>query len=72
MGLFEKSRLFRIAPSLGGAETLVSYPPAMSHVALSDAQLAEAGISKSLLRISTGIEDTEDLLEDLDASLKAL
>ncbi len=67
--LFEKSEIFRIAPSFGGVDTLVGYPPAMSHAAMTEEQRTAKGIPSTLLRVSAGIEDTDDLLEDLEASL---
>ena len=67
--LFEKAEIFRIAPSLGGVDSLIGYPPAMSHAAMTEAQRLERGIPPTLLRLSTGIEDTEDLIDDLDRVL---
>lgn len=63
--LFEKAEIFRIAPSFGGVDSLIGYPPAMSHAAMTEAERLERGIPPTLLRLSTGIEDTEDLIEDL-------
>lgn len=68
--LFQQTEYFRIAPSLGGVDSLIGYPPAMSHVAMSEQERVAKGIPPTLLRVSTGIEDTEDLLEDLDQALK--
>jgi len=69
--LFSKLRLFTLAQSLGGVESLISHPSTMTHAGMEiEAQLA-AGISQSLVRISVGIEDIEDILEDLDVALTA-
>ena len=53
------------ATSLGSVETLCSHPASSSHRQLSERQLAEAGLSPGMLRISIGLEDAEDLVEDL-------
>jgi len=61
--------LFCLAESLGGVESLVSHPATMTHAALSDAAQAQAGITDGMLRLSIGIEDPADLVEDLRAGL---
>ena len=53
------------ATSLGSVETLCSHPASSSHRQLGDAELAEAGLSPGMLRVSIGLEDPEDLVEDL-------
>lgn len=53
------------ATSLGSVETLCSHPASSSHRQLSDTQLAEAGLSPGMIRVSIGLEDPEDLVEDL-------
>ncbi len=55
-----------VAPSLGGAETLIIRPAASSHVGLSAEERAAVGISDTLVRLSVGLEATADLIEDLD------
>lgn len=62
-------QLFSLAESLGGAESLVCHPASMTHRAMEDNALKNAGISKNLLRFSIGIEDYEDLLSDLNRAL---
>ncbi len=65
----ERCRLFTLAESLGGVESLISLPARMTH-ASTPAHVREAlGISDRLVRISIGIEDTDDLIADLDAAL---
>lgn len=59
------------APSLGGVETLVSIPALVSHSGLTDEERARSGISDSLIRVSVGIEDTEELIEDFRQALEA-
>lgn len=58
-----------VAPSLGGVETLITRPAVTSHAGMSPAQRREAGIGDALIRLSVGIEDTTDLIEDLDKAL---
>lgn len=60
---------FSLAESLGGTESLVSHPASMTHASLSPELQRAAGISDGLLRLSVGIEPTEDLLADLRAGL---
>jgi cystathionine beta-lyase/cystathionine gamma-synthase len=67
--LSNKLELFTIAASLGGVESLVGYPPVMSHAMLTESQRIERGIVPGLLRLSIGIEDAADLIEDLDQAL---
>jgi cystathionine beta-lyase/cystathionine gamma-synthase len=59
------------APSLGGPETLVSVPAHVSHASLSDEELLRVGISKALVRMSVGLENTDDLIADLTQALDA-
>lgn len=64
--------LFSLAESLGGVESLICHPASMTHRAMGEAALAEAGVSQLLLRLSVGLEDTEDLISDLEqAFIKA-
>ncbi len=62
-------RYFTLAESLGGVESLVAHPATMTHAAMSAEARANAGISDGLLRLSVGIESSEDLLADLRAGL---
>ncbi len=69
--LFDKLELFTLAQSLGGVESLISHPSTMTHAGMEiEAQIA-AGISQSLIRISVGIEDIEDIISDLEQALSA-
>jgi len=65
----EGLRYFTLAESLGGVESLVAHPATMTHAAMTPEARAKAGISDGLLRLSVGIEATEDLLADLGAAL---
>lgn len=62
-------RCFSLAESLGGVESLVAHPASMTHAAMGEAALARAGISKTLLRLSVGIESADDLVNDLTGAL---
>ena len=66
---FDKLQLFKRAASLGGVESLCSLPVLTSQWGHTDAQLAEAGITRSMARLSIGLEDPQDLIEDLDQAL---
>ena len=58
-------KLFALAESLGGVESLVSHPASMTHASMPLKERLHAGITDGLVRFSVGIEDIEDLLEDL-------
>jgi cystathionine beta-lyase/cystathionine gamma-synthase len=68
----ENTHLFSLAESLGGVESLVNYPPIMTHGAIPEAQRIALGITESLVRLSVGVEDVEDLREDLRMALAAV
>jgi cystathionine gamma-synthase len=63
--------LFSLAESLGGVESLVAHPASMTHAAMDEAARVRAGITDTLVRLSIGIEDGEDLIRDLSAGLDA-
>jgi cystathionine beta-lyase/cystathionine gamma-synthase len=65
-------RLIALAESLGGVETLISHPATMTHAAVPAARRAALGITDSLVRLSVGVEDLEDLEEDLSQALEAI
>jgi cystathionine gamma-lyase len=67
--LLESVRLFTLAESLGGVESLIEHPVTMTHASVSPEVLARMGITPDLVRISVGIEDKEDLIADLDSAL---
>ncbi len=66
----EATRLARLAPSLGGPETLVSHPASTTHRQLDAAALAAAGIGAGMVRVSTGLEDGADLAADFAHALE--
>lgn len=65
----ENCEIFLLAESLGGVESLIAYPPLMSHATMNEAQRIERGILPTLLRISVGIEDAADLIEDIEQAI---
>jgi cystathionine gamma-synthase len=62
-------RYFSLAESLGGVESLIAHPATMTHAAMAPEARRVAGIADNLLRLSVGIEDGDDLIDDLDAAL---
>lgn len=68
----EGTRLFALAESLGGVESLVSVPAAMTHASVPEERRREIGLTPGLVRLSVGIEDAADLLRDLGAALDAV
>jgi cystathionine gamma-lyase len=70
-GLLERVRVFTLAESLGGVESLIEHPVTMTHSSVDPVVLARMGITSDLVRVSIGIEDAEDLIADLDAALAA-
>lgn len=67
--VFDRLQVFRRAASLGGVESLCSMPVLTSHTGFSDEALAQAGVTRGMLRLSVGLEDAADLIADLDAAL---
>ena len=63
-------QLMSLAESLGGVETLISHPATMTHASVPPERRAAIGITDGLVRISAGIEDIDDLLEDLEQALQ--
>ncbi|MDR1972985.1 MAG: PLP-dependent aspartate aminotransferase family protein [Treponema sp.] len=66
---FERVKLAAAAPSLGGVETIASYPVKMSHINMPESERERLGISGALIRIAVGLEDAEDLMADFDQAL---
>jgi cystathionine beta-lyase/cystathionine gamma-synthase len=65
----EKIRVFTLAESLGGVESLANHPALMTHASIPEDKRKEAGITDDLVRLSVGVEDIEDLIEDLNQAL---
>ena len=66
---FDRFKVIKRAASLGGVESICSLPTLTSHTGLSDAELEKAGVSRGMIRISIGLEDAADLIEDLEQAL---
>jgi cystathionine gamma-synthase len=60
------------SPSLGGCESLASHPASSSHKDLPEEERKRLGISENLVRLSVGLEDLDDLIEDIDRALDSL
>ncbi len=69
INLMESFELFSLAESLGGVESLVNHPASMTHASIPKEERAKSGLVDSLIRLSIGVEDVEDLLEDLEQAL---
>jgi cystathionine beta-lyase len=70
--LAQNVHVFSLAESLGGVESLLGHPASMTHASIPKAEREKSGITDSLLRLSVGIEDAEDLIEDLTIALNAI
>jgi cystathionine beta-lyase/cystathionine gamma-synthase len=62
-------RVFTLAESLGGVESLIEHPAIMTHASIPADRRAELGIDDGLIRLSVGIEDVRDLIDDLEQAL---
>jgi len=67
--VMKKTRIFVLAESLGGVESLISHPASMTHGSIPKDVREKAGLKDSLIRLSVGVEDADDLIEDLEQSL---
>ncbi len=70
--LMSRLRVIRPSPSLGGPESVIAYPVASSHSTLPEEERRKLGITEDLVRLSVGLENVEDLVEDLDRALSSL
>ncbi len=70
--LFSKLRIIRPSPSLGGPESVAAYPVMSSHASLPEEERRKLGITEDLVRLSVGLENVEDIIEDLDRALSSL
>jgi cystathionine gamma-lyase/cystathionine beta-lyase/cystathionine gamma-lyase/homocysteine desulfhydrase len=70
--LLKRVRVCSLGESLGGVETLISHPATMTHAALGEEGRSKIGITDGLVRISVGIEDSEDIINDLDQALSGV
>ncbi len=69
ISFLEKVRVFTLAESLGGVESLANHPALMTHASIPEDKRAEIGITDDLVRLSVGIEDLDDLIADLEQAL---
>lgn len=67
--VLRNTRLFSLAESLGGVESLIGHPAVMTHASIPKAEREKTGVVDSLIRLSVGIEDADDLIEDLSQAL---
>jgi cystathionine gamma-lyase len=67
----EKTRIFALAESLGGVESLIGHPASMTHASVPPAMRESMGLTDSLIRLSCGIEDGDDLIADLEQAFAA-
>ena len=67
--MLERVRLFTLAESLGGVESLIEHPAIMTHASIPPEARARIGIADSLVRLSVGVEDADDLIADLEQAL---
>jgi cystathionine beta-lyase/cystathionine gamma-synthase len=65
----ESMELFSLAESLGGVESLINHPASMTHASIPREERIKNGLSDSLIRLSIGVEDAEDLISDLEQAL---
>ncbi|MEW6455234.1 MAG: cystathionine gamma-synthase [Acidobacteriota bacterium] len=66
------TKIFSLAESLGGVESLIEHPASMTHASIPEKERVKSGLSNKLIRISVGIEHSEDLIEDLDLAFKKI
>jgi cystathionine beta-lyase/cystathionine gamma-synthase len=69
MKLLSSTKLFALAESLGGVESLINHPASMTHASIPRDERIKNGLSDSLIRLSVGIEDVDDLIGDLQQCL---
>jgi cystathionine beta-lyase/cystathionine gamma-synthase len=69
MKLLSSTKLFALAESLGGVESLINHPASMTHASIPREERIKNGLSDSLIRLSVGIEDADDLIEELKECL---
>jgi cystathionine beta-lyase/cystathionine gamma-synthase len=67
--VLSSTHLFSLAESLGGVESLINHPASMTHASIPREERIKNGLSDGLIRLSVGIEDVDDLIEDLDKAI---
>ena len=69
MRVLSSTHLFSLAESLGGVESLINHPASMTHASIPREERLKNGLTDSLIRLSVGIEDADDLIADLDRAI---
>ena len=67
--ILSSTKLFALAESLGGVESLINHPASMTHASIPREERIKNGLTDSLIRLSVGIEDVEDLIADLEQAI---
>ena len=67
--ILERLKIFTLAESLGGVESLCGHPASMTHASIPKEEREKSGLSDSLIRLSVGIEDSDDLIQDLKQAI---
>ena len=67
--IIENLKIFTLAESLGGVESLAGHPASMTHASIPKQLREKSGVQDSLIRLSVGIEDSQDLIDDIDQAL---
>ena len=67
--VLSSTRVFSLAESLGGVESLINHPASMTHASIPREERIKNGLSDGLIRLSVGIEDADDLVEDLQQAI---
>jgi cystathionine beta-lyase len=70
LDLVNKVEIFALAESLGGVESLIGHPATMTHASIPKEVREQSGVVDSLIRLSVGVEDADDLIADLEGALK--
>jgi cystathionine beta-lyase/cystathionine gamma-synthase len=70
MKVLSSTKLFSLAESLGGVESLINHPASMTHASIPKEERIKNGLTDSLIRLSVGIEDADDLISDLEQAIK--
>jgi cystathionine beta-lyase/cystathionine gamma-synthase len=69
MRVLSSTKIFSLAESLGGVESLINHPASMTHASIPREERIKNGLTDSLIRLSVGIEDADDLIEDLKQAI---
>jgi cystathionine beta-lyase/cystathionine gamma-synthase len=67
--VLSSTKIFALAESLGGVESLINHPASMTHASIPREERIKNGLSDSLIRLSVGVEDADDLIEDLNQAI---